>query len=188
MSWEISERIPYFILNIYNHSDRMPEKLECLTSRDNLSSPLFALGTYRHVKNWFTHLLDKSQTTSWLDSNIYEPKISINDIYTSQWPFYYLAFKCDLGHQLTWTNVSNGTSTPRGQQLCQIILKSTHKCATNGLDKLSLYDLQVLKSMHKCTSYGPDKLNWWSFYHWTFKYDLDLQPTWKLFLMALLHL
>ena len=32
-------------------------------------------------------------------------------------------------------NVSNGTSHPQGQQLCQI----------------------VLKSMHFCTSYGPDK-------------------------------
>ena len=37
-------------------------------SRDNLSSPLFALVIYRHVKNWFTHLLDRSQTTSCLDS------------------------------------------------------------------------------------------------------------------------
>ena len=35
------------------------------------------------------------------------------------------------------TNVSNGTSPPRGEQLCKIILKS----------------------IHKCTSYGPDKLN-----------------------------
>ena len=32
-------------------------------------------------------------------------------------------------------NVSNDTSPPRGQQLCKI-----------------------LKSMHKCASYGPDKL------------------------------
>ena len=32
-------------------------------------------------------------------------------------------------------NVSNGTSPPRGQQLCKI----------------------NLKSMHKCTSYAPDK-------------------------------
>ena len=51
-------------------------------SRDNLS--LFALLTNRHVKNWFTHLLDRSQTTSCLDSklflNTYEPKISIYDI------------------------------------------------------------------------------------------------------------
>ena len=47
--------------------------------------------------------------------NIYEPKISIYDIYTSQGPFYYLTFKCDLDLQPTWTNVSN-------EQLCQITL------------------------------------------------------------------
>ena len=37
-------------------------------SRDNLSSPLFALVIYRHVKNRFTHLLDRIQTTSCSDS------------------------------------------------------------------------------------------------------------------------
>ena len=57
---------------------------------------------------------------------------------------------------LAWTNVSNGTSMPQGQQLCQIILKS----------------------MHKCLSYGRDKLNLWPFYHLTLKCELDLQPTW----------
>ena len=36
--------------------------------------------------------------------------------------------------QPTWTNVSNGTSTPEGQQLCQIILKSMHKCTTYDPD------------------------------------------------------
>ena len=46
--------------------------------QDNLSSPLFALVTYRHVRNWITHLLDGSQTKSCSDSkqfffNIYEP-------------------------------------------------------------------------------------------------------------------
>ena len=35
-------------------------------------------------------------------------------------------------------NVSSGTSTPQGEQLCQIILKF----------------------MHKCRSYGPDKSGW----------------------------
>ena len=54
-------------------------------------------------------------------------------------------------------NVSNGTSPPRGQQLCKIILKS----------------------MHKCTSYGPDKLNIWPFWPLFDPCDLDLQPTWK---------
>ena len=53
------------------------------------------------------------------------------------WPFYHLAFKCDLDRQPYWTNVSNRTSSPQGEQLCQIILKS----------------------MHKCTSYGPEKHN-----------------------------
>ena len=31
--------------------------------------------------------------------------------------------------------------------------------------------------MHKCRSYGPNKLNLLPFYHLTFKWDLDLQPT-----------
>ena len=44
------------------------------------------------------------------------------------WSFYHLTFKCDLDLQLTWTNVSNGTSTPQGEQLCDIILKSSNKC------------------------------------------------------------
>ena len=69
------------------------------------------------------------------------------------WPFYHFTFKCDLDLQPTWTNV---TSSLQGHQLCQIILKS----------------------MHKCKSYGSDKLNLWPFYHLTFKCDLDLQPTW----------
>ena len=42
-----------------------------------------------------------------------------------------------LTFNLPEKNVSNGTSPPRGQQLCKIILKS----------------------MRKCTSYAPDKLN-----------------------------
>ena len=52
-------------------------------------------------------------------------------------------------------NVSNRTSSPQEEPLCQIILKH----------------------MHKCTSYNPDKLNSWPFYHLTFKCDLDHQPT-----------
>ena len=72
------------------------------------------------------------------------------------WSFYHLTFKCDLDLQPTWTNVSNGTLTPKEQQQCQIILKS----------------------MHKCRSYGLDRLNLWLFYHLTFMCDFDLQPTW----------
>ena len=53
-------------------------------SRDNLSSLLFALVVYGHVKtSWFTYLLDSSQTIS--------------------------SLKCDLDLQPTWTNVSHGT-------------------------------------------------------------------------------
>ena len=40
---------------------------ECL-SRDSLSSPLFALVTYSHVKTGFTYLFNRRQTTSCLDS------------------------------------------------------------------------------------------------------------------------
>ena len=98
-------------------------------------------------------------------------------------PFYHLTFKCDLDLPHTWINVSNGTATPQGEQLCQIILKSMHNCMSYGWDKRNICDLQVwhwpstylkcfkwlfsarrrqlcqiiLKSMHKCRSYGLDK-------------------------------
>ena len=39
---------------------------------------------------------------------------------------------------LTITYVSTGTSTPQGEQLCQIIFKSMHKCIRYGPDKLTL--------------------------------------------------
>ena len=55
-----------------------------------------------------------------------------------------------IGRRVKWI-----TSSLQGEQLCQIILKS----------------------MHKCISYGLDKLNLCPFYHLTFKCDLDLQPT-----------
>ena len=98
-------------------------------------------------------------------------------------PFYHLTFKCDLDLPHTWINVSNGTATPQREQLCQIILKSMHKCRSYGWDKRNTCDLQVwhwpsiypksfkwhfsasrrqlcqiiLKSMHKCKSYDLDK-------------------------------
>ena len=46
----------------------------------------------------------------------------------------------------------------KGEQLCQMILNSMHKCISN--------------------CYGPANLNLWPFYNLTFKYDPDLQPTW----------
>ena len=36
----------------------------------DLSSPPFALVNYWHVKNWFTHLSDRIQITSYLDSKL----------------------------------------------------------------------------------------------------------------------
>ena len=125
------------------------------------------------------------------------------------WPIYHLTFKCDLDLQPTWTNVSNGTSSPLRQQLCKNILKSMHKCISYGPDKLNIWpfwplfapydlDLQptwknvsngtsspqgqqlckiILKSMYKCTSYGLDKLNIWPLWPLFDPCDLDLQPT-----------
>ena len=115
--------------------------------------------------NWFTHLLDRSQTTSYLDSklffNIYEPKISIYDMI-----LHYGSDRSIYNHFIVWPSrpwpstylnkCFNCTSTPQGEQLCQIILKS----------------------MHKCTCYGQDKLNLWPIYHLNFKCELDLHGTW----------
>ena len=69
------------------------------------------------------------------------------------WLFYHLTFKCDLDNQHTQTNVSNGITTPQREHMCNIILKSIHKCRSNG----------------------QGKLNIWPFYHLIFKCDLDLQ-------------
>ena len=66
----------------------------------------------------------------------------------SLWPFYHLTFKSDLDRQPTWTNVSNGTSAPQGQQLCQIILKYMHKCASYG------------RLMHNACITHAHTLNW----------------------------
>ena len=135
--------------------------------------------------------------------NIYEWKISIYDIYNSQWPFYHLTFKCDLDIQRTWTNVSN-------EQLCQIILKSMRKCRSYGMTS-SIYNLFIIWpssvtltfNLHEqmpqtallllkrnnwiklfwnpCIndSYDLYKLNLLPFYQLTFKCDLDLQPVWR---------
>ena len=70
------------------------------------------------------------------------------------WPLF---DHCDLDLQHTWKNISNSTSPPWGQQLCKIVLKSMHKCTSNGLDKLHI---------------GP----FWPLFN---PCDLDLQPTWK---------
>ena len=95
------------------------------------------------------------------------------------WAWVTLTF--DLGP--TWKNVSIGTSTHAGEQLCKFILKSNWNCSSYGLDKNLIIkcdvDLRhtytnvsygtftyvgkqlhqmILKSIHNCRSYGLDKL------------------------------
>ena len=61
------------------------------------------------------------------------------------WHFYKLTFKCDIDLEPSRTDVSKCTSTPQGEQLRQIILKSIHKCRRNDPGKLNLwpFDLQM---------------------------------------------
>ena len=61
----------------------------------------------------------------------------------------------DLDLQPTQTNVSNGTTTPQGEYMCKIILKSMHNCRSLAW-RSSVYDHFII---------------------WTFKCDLDLKPT-----------
>ena len=49
------------------------------------------------------------------------------------WAFYHMTFKCVLDPQPTKTTVSNGTTTPQGEHMCKIILKSMHKCRSQGI-------------------------------------------------------
>ena len=79
---------------------------------------------------------------------------------------YHLTVKCNLGLQSIWTNVSNGTSTPQGEQLCQIIFKS----------------------MQTCRSYVPDKLILWPFHHLTSSVTLTFNLPKQMFQVALLLL
>ena len=79
--------------------------------------------------------------------------------------FQFMIFTQANDHFIFWPSSMTLTfNLPEQMFLCQIILKSTHKC----------------------TSYGSDKLNLWSFYHLTFKCDLDLQVPEQLFKMTLL--
>ena len=52
---------------------------------------------------------------------------------------YHLTFKCDLDLQPTQTNVSHGTTTPQGEHLSKIILRSMHKCRSKAQTS-SIYD------------------------------------------------
>ena len=48
-----------------------------------------------------------------------------------------------LTFNLPEKNVLNGTSPPRGQQVCIIIWKSMHKCTSYGPDNLNTCDLDL---------------------------------------------
>ena len=71
---------------------------------------------------------------------------------------------CDLDLHPSGTNVLNGTSTPQGEQVCQIIFKS----------------------MQKCRSYDPDKLN--NFLMTISSFDFLFNLSEQMFKMALLLL
>ena len=62
--------------------------------------------------------------------------------------FYHLTFMCDLDLQPTQINVSNGTTTPQGERLYKIILKSMHKCGSYGLDNTHTYTLANYSSRY----------------------------------------
>ena len=125
----------------------------------------------------------------------------------SLWPFYHLAFKCDLDLQSTLTNVSNGTATPQGEQLCQIIWNScinvevmaqTSSTDDNFIISLSSVTstfnlpeqmfqmaLLLLKKNYVKLLWNPcinvEVMTWRSSIYVTFKCDLDIQPTWKMY-------
>ena len=67
-----------------------------------------------------------------------------------------------IGEYGPWTNVSNGTSTPDGEQLCQIILKFIHNYRTYGVDKSWRTDTQTHShtSNGHCDKYVPLNRKW----------------------------
>ena len=83
------------------------------------------------------------------------------------WPFYHMTFKCDLDLQPTWTNVSNDTSTRQEEQLCQIFLKSMHKCRSYYQDKsgqthnthMHIYQTEILTTMSRSLQAGSTKID-----------------------------
>ena len=65
-------------------------------------------------------------------------------------------------------NVSNGTSPPQGQQLCQFVLKSMHYCTSYGLDKSGrtharmhrrthIHQTKIVRAMSRLPASGLDK-------------------------------
>ena len=70
------------------------------------------------------------------------------------WQFYHLSFMCDLDFQPTQTNVSNDTTTPQGEHLCKIILKTMHKCWRYGPDKFNLWPYTTIKQQFSILLYN----------------------------------
>ena len=58
----------------------------------------------------------------------------------------------------TWTNASNGTFTPQGEQLCQMIFKSIYKCRSYGLNKFNFWPFHHLTSSVTLTFYLSEQL------------------------------
>ena len=144
-------QVPRLLLK-YMHKHKTSSVYDCfiiwpssVTLTFNFSEQILQMALLLHKENNCAILFWKpcinGQIMDWT-SSIYDRFIKI-DLLVWPWPSTYLS------------NVSNGTATPEGEQMCHIILKS----------------------MHKCRSYGSDKLNLWPFYHLTFKCDLDLQST-----------
>ena len=76
-----------------------------------------------------------------------------------------MTFKCDLDLQPSRTNVSNGTSTPQGQQLGQNILKPINEIRSNGPDKIwmhtrtHIHQTKIVTAMSRFTASGLAKNN-----------------------------
>ena len=88
------------------------------------------------------------------------------------WPFYQSTLTCDLDLQPIWTNVLNGISTRQGEQLCQVILKSMHKCTSYDPDKSGrthvcptharatyIHRAEVVRTMSRLPQAGSTKIS-----------------------------
>ena len=73
----------------------------------------------------------------------------------------HLTFKCDLDLGPSWTNVSNGTSTGDGEQMCQIILKFMHNLISYGPEKFGrthIHQTHVETTMPRSLPAGSTKI------------------------------
>ena len=120
-----------------------------------------------YLKKWFKWHFSFSRATT--VQNYFESmhkcvSYAPDKLNTCIWPFWPLFDPCDLDFQPTWKNVSNGTSPPQGQQLCQIVLKSTHYCTSYGPDKSGrthacthIHRTKILTTMSRLPASGLDK-------------------------------